>query len=148
MFIFQISAFVSIMLSLVPFGMLILFNLLIYCLIKSRGIILPRSNNREKRDLRVAMIMILIIIVYIACHGIITYINIIELRAIITGKIIYFRLFYSSFTMTGSAVTQLWGHNMNIMVSISHLLITISCSSNFAIYCGMVSIFTIYLLSL
>ena len=92
-FLFQISTLASIMPSLVPFVMLILFNLLIYCLIRSKSLILPRSSVREKRDLRVAMILILIIIVYIACHGIITYINIIELRAIITGKILYFRLF-------------------------------------------------------
>ena len=129
------------MLSLVPFVMLILFNLLIYCLIRSKSLILPRSSVREKRDLRVAMILILIIIVYVACHGIITYINGIELWAIITGKMLYFRSFLTFLTMTGSDYTQLWGHNMNIMVSISHLLITVSCSSNFAIYCGMVSIF-------
>ena len=136
------------MLSLVPFVMLILFNLLIYCLIRSKSLILPRSSVREKRDLRVAMILILIIIVYVACHGIITYINGIELWAIITGKMLYFRSFLTFLTMTGSDYTQLWGHNMNIMVSISHLLITVSCSSNFAIYCGMVSIFKIYLSSL
>ena len=28
-----------------------------------------------------------------------------------------------------------WGPNMNILVSTSHLLITVNCSSNFAIYC-------------
>ena len=112
------------MLSIIPFMMLILFNLLIYCLIKTKTMALPRSCAREKRERHVASILILIILVYSAGHSIITYINMIELWAIIKG----------------SDYKQMWGHDMNIMVSISHLLITFSCSSNFAIYCFKVRI--------
>ena len=35
----------------------------------------------------------------------------------------------------GREHTQIWGPKMNIMVAVSHLLITINCSSNFSIYC-------------
>ena len=73
------------MLSIIPFALLIIFNLFIYCLIKRKRPNQARSSSREKRDLRVASILILIILVYVGCHGIITYINVIELLAIIQG---------------------------------------------------------------
>ena len=85
-FCLQVSTLTSILLSLIPFVMLILFNILIYRLIKSKSAHFPRSSTREKRDLRIARILILIIMVYVACHGIITYINAVELWAIIEGK--------------------------------------------------------------
>ena len=35
-----------------------------------------------------------------------------------------------------------WGPKMSILVSISHILITVNCSSNFAIYCSKVRIYS------
>ena len=35
--------------------------------------------------------------------------------------------------------TASWGHELTILVSASHLLVTINCSSNFAIYCAKVN---------
>ena len=35
--------------------------------------------------------------------------------------------------------TASWGHELTILVSASHLLVTINCSSNFAIYCAKVT---------
>ena len=131
---------ISISLSLIPFTMLILFNLLIYRLIKSKSALFPRSSMREKRDLRVATILLVIIMVYVACHGIITFINVLEIWAIIIGKTDQLLCFNKLVIASGSDHTKMWSHNMNIMVSISHVLITVSCSSNFAIYCFMVSI--------
>ena len=43
------------------------------------------------------------------------------------------------FLFQGSDYRVLWGPDSNILVAVSHLLITISCSSNFAIYCFLVS---------
>ena len=79
----QVSTVASILLSLIPFVLLFIFNLLIYCLVKRSP--LPRSSSRQRREQGVARILIIIIVVYIACHGIITYINIIELVGIIRG---------------------------------------------------------------
>ena len=131
---------ISISLSLIPFVMLILFNLLIYRVIKSKSALFPRSSMREKRDLRVATILLVIIMVYVACHGIITFINVVEIWAIIIGKTDQLLCLNKLVIAAGSDHTKMWSHNMNIMVSISHVLITVSCSSNFAIYCFMVSI--------
>ena len=41
-------------------------------------------------------------------------------------------------TSSGSE-TASWGHELTILVSASHLLVTINCSSNFAIYCAKVT---------
>ena len=75
----------SILLSLIPFVLLFIFNLFIYCLVKRSP--LPRSSSRQRREQGVARILILIILVYIACHGIITYINIIEIWGIMRGTL-------------------------------------------------------------
>ena len=46
-------------------------------------------------------------------------------------------------TSSGSE-TASWGHELTILVSASHLLVTINCSSNFAIYCAKVTEKRIY----
>ena len=50
--------------------------------------------------------------------------------------------------MIGRDFQASWSHNMNILVSISHILITVNCSSNFAIYCSKVKYFDWFLIVL
>ena len=107
----------SVLLNVVPFFSLLVLNLIIYQTIKKKTLLLPHSSSRERRDLYVATILIIIVMVFASCHSIKTVINLIE-------------LFY---------VLADWGPNMNILVSVSHLLITINSSSNFAIYCFKVN---------
>ena len=83
---FQVSTSASILLSLIPFLIIIFFNLLIYRRIKESTSLLPYSTNRNRRETSVATSLMLIIMVYVACHGIITCINVIELVEILTGK--------------------------------------------------------------
>ena len=40
--------------------------------------------------------------------------------------------------LAGVDYSSVWGPKMNILVSTSHLLITVNCSANFAIYCSKV----------
>ena len=83
---FQISTIVSVLLSLVPFTFLIILNILIFRTIKQKTPALSRSSRRQRRDIFVASILILIIMVYAACHSIKVFINILELFCILTGK--------------------------------------------------------------
>ena len=85
-FAFQISTIASILLSLVPFIFLILLNIFIFHTIKRKTLLLPPSDIRQRRDIFVATILVLIVIVYAACHTIKTAINIVELTCVITGK--------------------------------------------------------------
>ena len=83
---FQISTIVSVLLSLVPFTFLIILNILIFRTIKQKTPALSRSSRRQQRDIFVASILILIIMVYAACHSIKVFINILELFCVLTGK--------------------------------------------------------------
>ena len=87
---FQISTIVSILLSLVPFIFLIILNIFIYYTIKQKTVLLPISNMRQRRDIFVATILVLIVMVYAACHSIKTVINIIELQSVLSGNILGF----------------------------------------------------------
>ena len=58
-------------------------------MIKKNTASLPRSSLRNDRDINVAKILILIIMAYVSCHGIITFLNVIEFLIIITGKTNY-----------------------------------------------------------
>ena len=44
------------------------------------------STRREKNNAKAFKILILIVIMYVACHGIIVCLNAVELLAIITGR--------------------------------------------------------------
>ena len=73
------------MLSMIPFILLVILNILIYNRMRTRAASLLPSSARERRDLRVASILVLIIVIYMFCHAIITYINIMELCTILRG---------------------------------------------------------------
>ena len=75
----------SVLLSLIPFVFLIILNILIFRTIKHKSLATSKSSRRQHRDLFVASILILIVLVYAACHSIKVFINIIELFCVITG---------------------------------------------------------------
>ena len=137
MSIFQISTIVSVLLSLIPFIFLIVLNILIFRTIQQKTSVVSRSSRRQQRDIFVATILILIVMVYAACHSIKTFINCTELFSIITG--ICFDISHEIINfILGQDIHSKWGPKMNILVSLSHILITVNCSSNFAIYCSKV----------
>ena len=47
-------------------------------------------------------------------------------------------MFIALLYFLGNDPKQFWGHKMNMMVALSHVLITLNCSCNFAIYCAKV----------
>ena len=134
----QVSTITSILLSLIPFILLINLNLLIYRMITQNSFHLPKSSTRERRNIQVVTILILITMVYVACHAIITSINVLELAVIIKGKNSKLNMFIKLNT-SGDDHRLLWGPKMDILVAISHVLITVGCSSNFVIYCFKVN---------
>ena len=134
----QISSVVSISINTVPFLLLVVLNYLIYQTIRKKTFLLPHSSQRERRDIFVATILILIVMVYAVCHSIKAFINLLELFSVISGKNgIKEKTIYLSY-LSGREQTQIWGPKMNIVVAVSHVLITLNCSSNFAIYCSKV----------
>ena len=86
MSIFQISTIVSVLLSLIPFMFLIVLNILIFHTVKQNTSVLSRSSRRQQRELFLATILILIVMVYASCHSIKDFINCIELFSILTGN--------------------------------------------------------------
>ena len=75
------------------------------------------------------------------------FINNILYNTPLTNSIWMENIFYLegiiSFIYLGKGSLAKWGNNMNILVSFSHILITVNCSTNFAIYCSKV-IFSLY----
>ena len=108
---------VSVGINLVPFISLVILNFFIYKTLKKKGKLLPRTATRAKREHFIATILIIIVLVFAICHSFKTFINIIELCQVVSGR-------------------QLWGEKMNVLVAISHLCITFNSSINFAIYCS------------
>ena len=100
-----------------PFIILVVLNFFIYKTLKKKGKLLPWTATRAKREHFIATILIIIVLVFAICHSFKSFINIIELCQVVSGK-------------------QLWGEKMNVLVAISHLFITFNSSINFAIYCS------------
>ena len=82
---FKISTVVSVLLSIIPFILLVFLNAFIYKTIKSKSEVLPISNRRARRDIYVASILIIIIMVYASCHSIKAVINMMELVSAVRG---------------------------------------------------------------
>ena len=139
-FVFKISVLVSVFVNLLPFITLVFLNYFIYKSFKRKGRLLPWSATRAKRELFIATILILIILViwrillkpnktytrtglyyllqvYAVCHSFKSFLNLIELLELVTG-------------------IEIWGEKMNIVVAISHFCITFNSSVSFAIYCS------------
>ena len=114
---FKISTLVSVGINLVPFITLVILNFFIYKTLKKKGKLLPWTATRAKREHFIATILIIIVLVFAICHSFKSFINIIELCQVVSGR-------------------QLWGEKMNVLVAISHLCITFNSSINFAIYCS------------
>ena len=138
--LFQICTVVSIFINTVPFVFLVVLNYFIYRTIRNKTYLLPQSSQRERRDIFVATILILIVMVYAVCHSIKAFINLLELFSVIAGKIELRKKQFIFPFLSGREHTQLWGPKMNIVVAVSHVLVTLNCSSNFAIYCSKVKL--------
>ena len=79
------STLLSILVNLVPFLSLVCLNICIYRNIRRKSGLIPRSAVRQRRDIAVTTILILIVMVYAVCHSIKAFINILELFNVIQG---------------------------------------------------------------
>jgi len=114
----KVSTTLSVITDLIPFSTIIVLNGLIYRTVRHKTSLLPRNAKRERRGLYIATILILIVLVYAICHSLGCLLNLVELGAVLTDQ------------------KESFGPELMISVSVSHLLITINASSNFAIYCA------------
>ena len=76
----------SVLLSVIPFISLLVLNFIIFHTIKKKTLLLPHSSQRERRDLYVATILIVIVMVFAGCHCIKTAINLVELVHVLQGN--------------------------------------------------------------
>ena len=112
-----------------------ILNYIIYKAIKRNTFRNSPSASRTRRELYIATILITIVTLFGACHILKCFINMLELVSVLSGKAsqnlkLLLILFFSE-----SNLEQTLGQNMNLVVSLSHLLITVNCSANFSIYC-------------
>lgn len=110
---------------------------------RTRSKRLNSLSKRQKRDLVVGTVLIIIVCVFIVCHSLKFVINMVELCTVVSGE--YFTLFgivdlFLILSVEGKDPSEVWSHRMNIMVAFSHLLIVLNCSVNFIIYCWKVNI--------
>ena len=112
----QITSITSVFLSIIPFIAILSLNQLIYKTIR-RKTLLKSTSSKDKRDVFIASILILIVIVYATCHTIKCIINLVELMSTLQG-------------------TDFEDYpKLQVLVALSHLLLTVNNSVNFAIYC-------------
>ena len=128
------------MLNLIPFIILMILNYTIYRTIKRKTFPNFVSPSQSKKEIYIATILITIVTIFGACHTLKCFINTLELVAVLSGNLVHILIFPVIFFCLESNIEQTWGPNMNIVVSLSHLLITINCSANFAIYCYKVQL--------
>ena len=136
----QISSITSVLLSLIPFLLIIILNSLLYKAVRNK-LTLQYSSKHERRDIHVAGILILIVIVFASCHSIKWIINLIELIFILQGTCNKLILTLSLTHHTAGPKpnqTPYHGQEVQILVAISHLAITINSSVNWAIYASKV----------
>jgi hypothetical protein len=82
---FQISTTMSVLLNVIPFLTLIVLNILIWRTIKHKTFLLRATSKKERRDVFVAGILILIVILYTTCNAIKSGINVLELYFSLKG---------------------------------------------------------------
>ena len=115
--------------------------LLTHSIYRTRSKRLNSLSKRQKRDLVVGTVLIIIVCVFMVCHSLKFVINMVELCTVVSG-----RHFGGSIVdllilcFEGKDPSEVWSHRMNIMVAFSHLLIVLNCSVNFIIYCWKVNI--------
>ena len=109
---------------------------------RTRSKRLNSLSKRQRRDLVVGTVLIIIVCAFIICHSLKFVINMVELCTVVSGG--YFKnVFLKTFdflSVKGKDPSEVWSHRMNIMVAFSHLLIVLNCSVNFIIYCWKVNI--------
>jgi len=117
------SKFTMIMLlflnGLLPLLLLIILNTKIYLAIKERTRRLASLTSRQRRDVAVAGVLVGIILVFLVCHCFKFIVNIYE----------------TYISNTGADINEAWTDSLTIVVSMSHLLLTLNSSLNFGIYC-------------
>ena len=115
-------------------------NFVVFRTIKKKSVLNSPSASRARREFYVATILITIVILFGACHILKCFINMLELVSILTGKPVLNLNIDLIIILLGNKLKQTWGNNMNLVVSLSHLLITLNCSANFSIYCYKVGV--------
>jgi hypothetical protein len=115
-------------------------NYVVYNTIKKKSVLTSPCASRARREFYVATILITIVILFGACHILKCFINMLELVSVLTGKPILKLNIELIIIHLENKLKQTWGNNMNLVVSLSHLLITFNCSANFSIYCYKVGI--------
>ena len=123
-------------------------NFLIYRTIKQKTFLNTPSAARAKREFYIATILILIVSLFGICQILRCVLNILELVSVLHGKHAHIhKLDY--ITLLGQEdLEKSLGGMENMFVSLSHLLITINCSANFAIYCYKVCKLVVDLLNI
>ena len=114
-------------------------NFVVFRTIKKKSVLNSPSASRARREFYVATILITIVILFGACH-ILKCFNMLELVSVLTGNPVLNLNIDLIIILLGNKLKQTWGNNMNRVVSLSHLLITLNCSANFSIYCYKVGL--------
>ena len=71
--------------SIIPFLVLMILNCLIYRVIKRKTMLVSTASSRTKREIYIATILILIVVLFGICHSLQGFLNIVELSAILIG---------------------------------------------------------------
>ena len=120
-------------------------NLIIYRTIKRKTFLNSPSAARTKREFYIATILILIVTLFGTCQILRCVINMLELVCVLSGgEIDKFMIHLILFSLERN-LEQTLGKSENLVISLSHFLITFNCSANFAIYCYKVGITNIEL---
>ncbi|XP_059084570.1 FMRFamide receptor-like [Tigriopus californicus] len=105
--------------GIIPLVVLTFLNTRIYIAIRTRTQRLLTMSSKQRRDFDVAAVLVGIILVFIVCHSFKFFVNCYEV--------------YMSYV--GMDVDSDWGAWMDVVLSFSHLSVTVNSSLNFVIYC-------------
>ena len=115
-------------------------NIVIYRTIKRKAFLNSPSAGRTKREFYIARILILIVTLFGTCQILRFVINMLELVCVLSGREIHKIIIHLILFFLESNLEQTLGKSENLIISLSHFLITFNCSANFAIYCYKVGI--------
>ena len=99
-------------------------NYVVYRTIKKKAALTSPSASRARREFYIATILITIVILFAACHILKCFINMLELVSVLTGEPVQKIYIFLIIMPLENNLKQTWSHNMNLVVSLSHLLIT------------------------
>jgi len=107
-----------IMMMLVPLVLISIMNLLLYLTIRKSSTRI-RVTSRQRRDQKVAMLLITVVVVFIGCNMIRICINTYE---------VFHLAYFGDLTLE-------WPTWAKVLTSISHLFLVLNSSTNIIIYC-------------